>query len=500
MKRSVAFVALLALLLPCGAVAKIGPCEDYTEIFWSTYDDEWLVWSFIHNTGETIDLSETWWGSFIDQTVSIGDCPPPCSYTAHVVANFFGGNQFMPNVGGQNLVFRHMASGLGGIVMGVEYNGSFRLFDAFKQSWKVIPGWMADTGSLAIGDINSVYVLNMAPGGHIYHFNPATGGWEPFAAPGEIVELSVDRSGVLFGRGLSGLIYRWNGTSWSAWTPALPAMNQFSVNIVEWAAWGGNTALAIANGRLYWFRVGGILPAQWVEVPTTFTPVEIKAASNSAVARDSSGNMWILTSLSCIDAGWCTALTSTWNQTAQLPAGVAHLALGGPSDIYAFGPSLNVHRFFPNSTVAVSRNAGRYDYAYSGENFAGVLPANLPNGMDFRSSGSSKVIERCAPWPATTILDTFFDRFFLNAYTRVHWLGTNSGCQPGWPDPNIRFCQYNVESWCTPETTPPNFNPSEVRDLESPPPLGYWETSALCFRVLTACFKNRFGLTSGTYV
>jgi len=89
--------------------------------------------------------------------------------------------------------------------------------------------------------------------------------------------------------------------------------------------------------------------------------------------------------------------------------------------------------------------------------------------------GSSTATAVC--WQSTS---SFFDKFFRTAYTRVHWLGTQSNCTG--PSPNL--CDYGVESWCTPETTPPLNNVNLVRDLEFVQPLGYWETGALCVRIL----------------
>lgn len=81
-------------------------------------------------------------------------------------------------------------------------------------------------------------------------------------------------------------------------------------------------------------------------------------------------------------------------------------------------------------------------------------------------------------------ISTFFDQFFLLAFTRLHWLGTRSNCW-AFPDPEPANCDYDVESWCTPETTPPSFNPSQVTDAMNPLPLGYWDATALCVRILT---------------
>ena len=77
---------------------------------------------------------------------------------------------------------------------------------------------------------------------------------------------------------------------------------------------------------------------------------------------------------------------------------------------------------------------------------------------------------------------SFLSNYFRLARTTFHWTGGNQGCYQNGNLGNM-VCDWNVESWCTPETTPPLANASVVTDSATPDPLGYWKTLALCVRI-----------------
>ena len=102
------------------------------------------------------------------------------------------------------------------------------------------------------------------------------------------------------------------------------------------------------------------------------------------------------------------------------------------------------------------------------------------------SAGQQGTISGSNELDALSCFSSFFDRFFLTAYTRSHWKGTQT-CEPGVPDPSIVFCENDVEDWCTVETTPPNLSISQIREgyrAGNTRPLPYWEVLGLCIRVL----------------
>jgi hypothetical protein len=119
-------------------------------------------------------------------------------------------------------------------------------------------------------------------------------------------------------------------------------------------ALGGELAVTGISSNVLYSVVWDVSSSsfQWVVVPTPFTPVHIAAASNAAIALDASGNVWTMTSAN-ISYDPYTTISATWAQTTQLPSGLNQITVGGPSDIYAFGLSQYVYRFFPNSTVTV---------------------------------------------------------------------------------------------------------------------------------------------------
>jgi hypothetical protein len=47
-----------------------------------------------------------------------------------------------------------------------------------------------------------------------------------------------------------------------------------------------------------------------------------------------------------------------------------------------------------------------------------------------------------------------------------------------------KTCDINVKEWCTPATTPPDYQPSKVRDMVSPFEFEAWDDTALCARVV----------------
>jgi hypothetical protein len=258
-------------------------------------------------------------------------------------------------------------------------------------------------------------------------------------------------------------------------------MTQFAVgaNGASAKIYGGTAAYALANGTLYRLILGD--PWRWTVVPAPFTPVSIRASENSAVALDSSRRLWTLTSLYTVSewydpiTHWHTVLGSTWENNAQLPDGITDIATGGPSDIFAFGATQNVQRLFPTSTVDIGESVA--------ENYVGNLPNNLPNGMDFRQTGHTTLTEKCGRLGTLTLIDSFFDRYFLLAYTRVKYTNNMYNCATG--NNGITLCDYSTTSWCTPETTEPTFNPTAVTDRYPPLPLGYWEAGSLCLKVLS---------------
>lgn len=511
MKRSLTLViAFLAILWPMSVFASIEPCDgDYGYTDWTYYDDDWLIWNFTPTGGDSIGTSEPWWGSFLDSTKVYLDCPDPCTYTEHTISNFFGGNEWMPNVGGQGLTFRQMAAGQGGTVVAIDYGNTIRMFDGMSQTWKTISGSFPTASSILAGDADHIFALQ---DGYIYRYDRTTGAWNQFGGWTNYVQLATTGN-ALFARDSSGVIWAttWDTPSFEKWGlttsgyyPQPPSgMTQFSIasNGASATIYGGTAAYAIASGTLYRMVLG--YDWRWEAVPTPFTPVEIQAGPNAALALDSTGKVWTLTSLytsyEWYDpvTHWHTILGATWNNSTQLPSGTTHIAVGGPSDVWAFGQTQSVQRFFPNNTVDI--------WEAVSENYVGNLPQSTPSGLDFRQSGSMNVTERCQGWGTHTLVDSFWDRFFKTAYTKLHWL------KPVYPatdycytkDRTLELCDYKTEAWCTPETTPPIFRPDGVTDFKNPPPLGYWDTGGLCVRVLSTdpwwCPTIRIYVLSNNY-
>ena len=132
-----------------------------------------------------------------------------------------------------------------------------------------------------------------------------------------------------------------------------------------------------------------------------------------------------------------------------------------------------VHVAMPSGSTVVASSTGT--------NSAEAVAQNLNDSTvaDGRFFGFNVASSECF----LNETESFFDNFFKTAYTKVHWKGTKTRCI-GVPDPRYANCDYDVEPWCTPATSGPSFNPSQVTDPENPAPLGYWEAGALCVRVL----------------
>lgn len=71
---------------------------------------------------------------------------------------------------------------------------------------------------------------------------------------------------------------------------------------------------------------------------------------------------------------------------------------------------------------------------------------------------------------------------FEVANTRVLWNGGTQNCSWG-PTSQVEYCDYKVIPWCTPYTTPPDYNLSLVHDEFYPVSWDSWDAYAGCFQV-----------------
>lgn len=69
------------------------------------------------------------------------------------------------------------------------------------------------------------------------------------------------------------------------------------------------------------------------------------------------------------------------------------------------------------------------------------------------------------------------------AVTLIKWLGTTYNCSTSTAT-GLTTCQFGVENWCTPQTTPPDnsFTGALVKDLLLEPPIQFWTAYAGCVR------------------
>ena len=84
---------------------------------------------------------------------------------------------------------------------------------------------------------------------------------------------------------------------------------------------------------------------------------------------------------------------------------------------------------------------------------------------------------KCLAMATGFLIDTLFTRmYFREAWTLSKYTGTKTNCG-GFP----LVCDYSVTANCTPETSPPTWNPSSIAD--SDPPLAAWLSPGACERI-----------------
>lgn len=482
-----AALLLSSLCLPAPAQAtqavvpsSIAPCDGgtFTYVDYTGYDSNWGIWNF--TADNTRSGGYFGWGTFIDSTVEIGDCPDPCGYSQVMDSSFTGGNQWISNIGGATVPnFTSITPTLDGTTFAIVNNGSsLYMFDVFSKTWKTLPSAVPVTSVSGFSKDTLIGVYN----GTVYKYNWTTQQWESYiSAAGYSNIVSPPSSGYLFGTQTStGKVYYYldYNHTWNSYGVALPGLTKFTVG---WrnaggsvAYWGGFFPTAISGSHAYALNQAR---TAWVQIDSGFTPVDIQSSSNVTVARDISGNLWRLES-------WSGQVGGTWTNLGAIPAGLGSYAVGGPADVYAYGNS-SVQRFVANGSLHFATSLYSPSLRASTGSALGFPSTLLPNGENFLASSHVNVNSTCSG----TLVDSFWSMFFANAVIKVRWPKTSPKYNCAWNSNFNKFvCQFPVNVWCTADTQP-NYSGvvNKVSDFDSngSPALDarYWWSDRWCLRV-----------------
>ena len=427
-----------------------------------------------------------------------------------------------------------VSAGIDGTVYGIDDTSGSRLL----SSWTRSAGWVEAASGLQMGG-NSLSVISAAsatqavmittaayPAANVYVLNSSGTGWTGPIGTWWCQRISMSADGTIICVGGDSNPYRWTGSSWSflgSWTPD---------NLANISVASANLVYAVDTSQRLW---------QWngtgaVQISTPgFTPAS--SAQSGAVVSAAGG-----ASLAVLDSNYVVHVSTNGGGTwAALNEGTSVCGVsGGGSGILVFALGCNktvyhINLQVPAVTTAVTGSYATWCSATSGteelcsgavhtisanahfggvggaHGTAGVTATTQGNPVDTLTAYATEAGTECDPFTEDPDQYSACQAYYSGnavcsvmgavggqdvapvsytvqeegAFTEAKWTGTMTNCRKGLDQ--LTTCSFQVENWCTAETTPPDndLTGQSIGDLLLSPPYQFWSVYTGCYRVLT---------------
>jgi len=229
--------------------------------------------------------------------------------------------------------------------------------------------------------------------------------------------------------------------------------------------------LSRLSGRSYYDGGPAILPVQEIFDQQSYS------GYSTYTAIDTDGTNWIQTVYTMGSANVNGCVFDQYHGQWQPPGCPAQHSFYVTNQLNGSGPS-NLHQ-------------GTWSYAQY-VNLSQSWQAPYQEGVSIESFSGGSI--------SCNIIGTFFafslHIYIQGAYTFVKMTpGTENSCFTALGQ---LYCNYDTVTWCTPETTPPDYNPTGVNTVPkaTPNPAYYWLTEALCFASSKGGTLTCFGIAN----